>query len=488
MVQKFFFLPKLNSFKLVWSRRYIWKLLLLTFCLLALIAVNFQPTVQYAVRMAIHRSELYNKLFAPSDAGGCRVNYSIPEVDTFIREYQGKSNLLDSVFKVDEQEPYLSFLAKLNKWKRKGKLMKEFVKNNNTWAWEIFHQQINQYFLYDPEDTSYYQQMLKDLNQRKIIFTDVNNRSSHLVLIVTFDNGMKGLYKFMRTPRDHEVLPNHFFFSDIERAHAEIASFHLDKVLGFYRVPPTVGRVLNITEDIGNVGVELLTSTLHRSPVGNLCFFGKCKDYCKVAFSICGTPDTIEGAMSVFLPPRGINQSHYSVASPWMRVYHHTGKATWELSEDYCETNVKKREGFQGRKLLDYSDIGVFDFLIGNLDRHHVELFQQFNNDTFILHLDNGRGFGKSKYDCMSCMSPVRQCCMIRRSTLAKLVKLYIGPDSLSHVLRKSLEADPLSPILWEPHLDALDRRVGQILKVVRDCIAKKGKLWHEVIIDDGYN
>ncbi|KAI8797324.1 extracellular serine/threonine protein kinase FAM20C, partial [Biomphalaria glabrata] len=161
--------------------------------------------------------------------------------------------------------------------------------------------------------------------------------------------------------------------------------------------------------------------------------------------------------------------------------------AKWEKDEQFCETDVKTREDFKGRRVLDFTDVGVFDFLIGNLDRHHVELFEHFGNDTSLIHLDNGRGFGKSKYDCMSCMSPVRQCCMIRLSTLAKLVKLYIGPDSLSHVLRKSLEADPLSPILWEPHLDSVDRRVGQILKVISECITKKGKPWQEVIIDDGF-
>ncbi|KAK0049111.1 extracellular serine/threonine protein kinase FAM20C [Biomphalaria pfeifferi] len=464
-----------------------WKVAFVTLSIFALLSLYYQPPTQLVLRGAFPKRDFIQKLFAPSDAGGCRVNYTIPEVDTFIREYQEKSNLLDSVFKVDEQEPYLSFLAKLNKLKRKGKLMKEFVKNNNTWAWEIFHQQINQYFLYDSEDTSYYEQLLKDLSQRKITFTDINPFSSHLVLTVHFDNGMKGVYKFMRTPRDHEVLPNHFFFSDIERAHSEIASFHLDKVLGFHRVPPTVGRVLNITEDIGKVGVDLLTNTLHKSPAGNLCFFGKCKDYCKVDFSICGTPDTVEGSMSVFLPRRGFNQSIYWIQSPWIRTYHFSIKARWEQDEQFCETEVKTREDFKGRRVLDFTDVGVFDFLIGNLDRHHIELFEHFGNDTSLIHLDNGRGFGKSKYDCMSCMSPVRQCCMIRLSTLAKLVKLYIGPDSLSHVLRKSLEADPLSPILWEPHLDSVDRRVGQILKVISECINKKGKPWQEVIIDDGF-
>lgn len=43
----------------------------------------------------------------------------------------------------------------------------------------------------------------------------------------------------------------------------------------------------------------------------------------------------------------------------------------------------------------------------------------------------------------------------------------------LSELMRKSLTKDPVAPVLWEPHLDALDRRVDLILKGVRDCIKK---------------
>lgn len=29
----------------------------------------------------------------------------------------------------------------------------------------------------------------------------------------------------------------------------------------------------------------------------------------------------------------------------------------------------------------------------GNMDRHHYETFEKFGNETFIIHLDNGRGY-----------------------------------------------------------------------------------------------
>nr|CAD7587990.1 unnamed protein product [Timema genevievae] len=47
------------------------------------------------------------------------------------------------------------------------------------------------------------------------------------------------------------------------------------------------------------------------------------------------------------------------------------------------------------------------------------------------------------------------------------------GPHKLSELMRESMKRDPIAPVLWEPHLAALDRRVKVILQGVRDCISK---------------
>lgn len=39
--------------------------------------------------------------------------------------------------------------------------------------------------------------------------------------------------------------------------------------------------------------------------------------------------------------------------------------------------------------------------------------------------------------------------------------------------MSESLSIDPISPVLWQPHLEALDRRVGIILQSIRDCIKR---------------
>lgn len=35
------------------------------------------------------------------------------------------------------------------------------------------------------------------------------------------------------------------------------------------------------------------------------------------------------------------------------------------------------------------------------------------------------------------------------------------------------MSTDPIAPVLWEPHLEALDRRVVIILQGIRDCLKK---------------
>lgn len=51
------------------------------------------------------------------------------------------------------------------------------------------------------------------------------------------------------------------------------------------------------------------------------------------------------------------------------------------------------------------------------------------------------------------------------------LYRLHNGKKSLSTLLEESLAADPLSPLLWKPHLIAIDRRLSIILHAIRHCI-----------------
>lgn len=131
--------------------------------------------------------------------------------------------------------------------------------------------------------------------------------------------------------------------------------------------------------------------------------------------------------------------------------------------------------------------LSVSYFFAGNMDRHHYETFTIYKNDTFTIHLDHGRGFGKSHHDEISILAPLYQCCLIRQSTLIRLISLYQGPRKLSLVMAESLAKDPITPVLLNSHLTALDRRLRIILRVINDCVAKHDPSYFtNIVIDDG--
>lgn len=335
---------------------------------------------------------------------------------------------------------------------------------------EKFQLKIAQHELYEESDPLV-DAVIKDMVHSPILHVEQKEGGTQLKLIIDYPNGVQALFKPMRFARDVQTLPNHFYFSDYERHNAEIAAFHLDKILGFRRAMPVVGRVLNMTTEIYDVTEGEILKTFFVSPANNFCFHGKCSYYCDTGHAICGNPDMLEGSFAAFLPSSDIAERKVW-RHPWRRSYHKRRKAQWELQSDYCDTVRTTPPYDSGRRLLDLMDMAIYDFLTGNMDRHHYETFKMFGNETFTLHLDQGRAFGKAFHDELSILAPLLQCCLVRHTTLAQLLKYHNGTP-LSKVLRESMKSDPVNPILWEPHLAALDRRIVIILDAIRKCVDK---------------
>lgn len=355
------------------------------------------------------------------------------------------------------------------------------MNRKNLSNFEKFQLNIQKNELYSPEN-DYTDRLINDMATMAIVKVSQKDGGTQLKLTIEYENGALALLKPMRFPRDREADPNLFYFVDFERHNSEIATFHLDRLLGFHRTPPTVGRVLNVTSEIYALADDELLKTFFISPANNLCFHGKCGYYCDTAHAFCGHPDTLEGSFAAFLP--GKNLAPRKVwRHPYRRSYHKRRKAVWENDSTYCDTVVKKQPPYDsGRRLLDLMDMAVLDFLIGNMDRHHYETFKMFGNDTFTLHLDHGRGFGLPRHDELSILEPIRQCCLFRQSTLLRLLQFHTRQSepngsrwpSLSQAMRSSLAKDPVNPVLTEANLIALDRRVYITLTTLRECLSKK--------------
>lgn len=98
------------------------------------------------------------------------------------------------------------------------------------------------------------------------------------------------------------------------------------------------------------------------------------------------------------------------------------------------------------------------------------------------------RRFGKARHDELSCLAPVYQCCLVRFSTLNKLIDFHKGPVRLSDALRQSLADDVAQPVLLEAHYQALDRRLNKTLEVIYNCLLQnESKGPHSVIKKDIY-
>nr|CBN81214.1 Dentin matrix protein 4 [Dicentrarchus labrax] len=372
----------------------------------------------------------------------------------------------DTLFNVNTDIRFDPKAAEDQAWNTEGN-MDEFSPTGELAAdsypnWLRFHIGINRYELYSRHNPVI-DALLKDLVTQRITSVAMKSGGTQLKLIMTFQNYGQALFKPMKQTREQETPPDFFYFSDFERHNAEIAAFHLDKILDFRRVPPVAGRLVNMTKEIRDVTRDKkLWRTFFISPANNVCFYGECSYYCSTEHALCGKPDQIEGSLAAFLPDLALAKRK-TWRNPWRRSYHKRKKAEWEVDPDYCE-EVKQTPPYDsGTRLLDIMDMTVFDFLMGNMDRHHYETFEKFGNETFIIHLDNGRGFGKHSHDEMSILVPLTQCCRVRKSTHLRLQLLAKEEYKLSMLMAESLVRDRLSPILIQPHLDAMDRRLRQV-------------------------
>uniref|UniRef100_A0A8C3EW23 FAM20A golgi associated secretory pathway pseudokinase n=1 Tax=Corvus moneduloides TaxID=1196302 RepID=A0A8C3EW23_CORMO len=342
-------------------------------------------------------------------------------------------------------------------------------------SWLQFHLGISRDGLY-PRSSPAVTRLLRDMQEFPIISAVVKPSGVHLKLVLRFQDFGKAMFKPMRQKREEETPEDFFYFVDFQRHNAEIAAFHLDRILDFRRVPPTVGRLINVTKEILEVTKnEVLQSVFFVSPASNVCFFAKCPYMCKTEYAVCGNPHLLEGSLSAFLPSLNL-APRLSIPNPWIRSYSFDGKEEWEVNPLYCNTVREIYPYSNSNRLLNIVDMAIFDFLTGNMDRHHYEMFTKFGDDGFLLHLDNARGFGRHSHDEISILAPLSQCCIIKRTTLLRLQLLAEPEYRLSDMMRESLLQDPLAPVLTEPHLLALDRRLQLILEAVGKCIDTFGE------------
>lgn len=336
--------------------------------------------------------------------------------------------------------------------------------------WKLFSSWVTSHQLYTADDlySDEMLQILHYLSTSKIEQVLVGYRGSQLKATFIVAGGQKVLFKPMRYERNVKIGGDPY--SGYDRHNAEIAAFHLSGILGFRRAPPVAGRRVNLSQEVIPVTEPKLRETFFVEN-GNDCFYGVCY-YCKRSEPACAKGTMMEGSVTLWLPG---NLKLRTWPHPWRRTYVKGRNARWEVNNNYCTLVMQQPFHQKGRRLLDILDTAVFDFLIGNADRHHYETFEKDGDSGMLLLLDNAKSFGNAKHDEWSILAPIYQCCKIRRSTWTKLQELSRGAKSLGSLLKGATSVDSVAPVLTDEHFGAVDRRLGKVTNLITQCIEKLG-------------
>lgn len=303
--------------------------------------------------------------------------------------------------------------------------------------------------------------------ESKIVKSSIPSKGTQLKVMLVLDGNQQVLFKPMRFPRDHIINGEPYAGSD--RHNGEIVAFHLSRILNLRTAPITVGRRLHVTKELkSTASANLLATFLTQTDLTD-CFYGRCL-YCNQRDYICPNQKDgfLEGALVLMFPSRFRLER---VRSPWQRTYKTKVKAKWEIDGLYCYNRVVPVLTIQ--RILDLIDTSIFDYLLGNADRHHYEIFRG-TPESAILLIDNGKSFGNPFKDELSILAPLYQCCLVRRSTYRRL--LTVEKNGLSNLIETFTRKDPLYPLLTGEHLFALDRRLKQILALIDICLDEKGE------------
>ncbi|XP_010781492.1 pseudokinase FAM20A [Notothenia coriiceps] len=293
---------------------------------------------------------LYGTTSEAADDGGSKLErlFSHPL-------YNIETPVLGSEERLLQAEQLMDYYRrKVARWERHMHLYSEAAALSNTTvtehevtfdpeaSWLKFHSGINSYALYSRNDPAI-PKLLKDMQKMSVINADytqdekalkgacdctqvVKPSGHHLKLALKMQNFGKAMFKPMRQQRDEETPEDFFYFVDLQRHNAEIAAFHLDRILDFRRVPPVAGRLVNVSGEVLLVTHnEDLRAVFFTSPANNTCFFAKCLYVCKTEYAVCGGPDVLEGSLSAYLPSLSI-APRISIPNPWTRSYTFSGR------------------------------------------------------------------------------------------------------------------------------------------------------------------
>ncbi|ELT99482.1 hypothetical protein CAPTEDRAFT_196174 [Capitella teleta] len=252
---------------------------------------------------------------------------------------------------------------------------------------------------------------------------------------------------------DRDYSPQ--FWSDGFELHtSEIASFHLDRILGFRRVPFASGRLINFRSEILPVASRYLLETSFAKG-SEWCLSATCY-FCTEPLITCSTGGLIEGAASYFVD--GLSDARHDPFSLSSSASNRKGCDNLWFGGSLPEPPLAPLE--------QRVELSVLDFLTNHFDS---KLY--FHKKGFLVYADRGRSFTDSYVDDDTNLAALKICCRMPFQTKRRLEKLSTE-NQLNRLLKESLQNDAIGslPILSEEHLAAVQRRLQRVLQIARKC------------------
>ncbi|MBK8258999.1 MAG: hypothetical protein IPK82_40865 [Polyangiaceae bacterium] len=280
-----------------------------------------------------------------------------------------------------------------------------------------------------PIDVALDGEHLLRLGTAEIVEVTPNRGGSSVTFRVRFADGKKAAVKPEQT--GHPSDPR-----------AEIASYHADRLVGFGRTAPVIGRSFD---------AAALRSAL-----------------------VAGGADA--AFIDRFDRLLVVRDGQVQAA---MIAWHTAPLVEEEPDAPYLalllSPNPPPPEDLQ--KLGERSDLIVFDFLVDNPDRYSGGNILRLGKGGPLIFLDQGAAFGKNRLELkITTADRLKKNCRFKAETVSALRK--VGPnkpasDRLGAQLERSVARDPLPTVLTPPHIAAVDERVALLLKHVQSCAAQ---------------
>ena len=117
-------------------------------------------------------------------------------------------------------------------WKTIGSENNILITENST-VWDKFQLGVSNLAIYESheEAQSMIRELLDSLASSPFESISQFDGGTQFKLFINLQDGGEAMFKPMRFPRSQGTLPNHYQWNDYERHTAEIAAFHLDRLL-----------------------------------------------------------------------------------------------------------------------------------------------------------------------------------------------------------------------------------------------------------------